>query len=113
MQNTNGKVNVAFYSNSLSFNDPNQSYRYLFLNSTGNTMSIFLDSLPASDYAFAIFHDENNNLQIDQNFHGIPTEGFAFSNNVVGNFGPPSWTRVKFTLCTGKAIIQNISLNFY
>ena len=113
MQNTNGKVNVALYNNSSSFNDPNQSYRSLFLNCTGNTMSIFLDSLPAGDYAFAIFHDENNNQQIDQNFLGIPTEGFAFSNNAMGNFGPPSWTQAKFTAATGTAITQNISLNFY
>jgi uncharacterized protein (DUF2141 family) len=53
-------------------------------------MSIFLDSLPAGEYVFAIFHDENNNKQIDQNFLGIPTEGLPFSNNELGNFGPPS-----------------------
>lgn len=113
MQNTNGKVNMALYNNSSSFNDPNLTYRSLFLNCSGSSMTIFLDSLPAGDYAFGIFHDENNNQQIDQNFLGIPTEGFAFSNNAMGNFGPPTWTQAKFTAHTGTAITQNITLNFY
>lgn len=113
MQNTNGKVNVALYNSSSSFNDPNQAYRKLFLNCTGGSMTITLDSLAQGEYAFAIFHDENNNQQIDQNFLSIPTEGFAFSNNAMGTFGPPNWTQSKFSVPASSTVNQTITLNFY
>lgn len=113
MQNTNGKVNVALYNSSSTFNDPNQAYRELFLNCTGGSMTITLDSLVQGEYAFAIFHDENNNQQIDQNFLSIPTEGFAFSNNAMGTFGPPNWTQSKFSVPASSTVNQTITLNFY
>jgi uncharacterized protein (DUF2141 family) len=113
MQNTNGKVNVALYKSSSTFNNPNQAFRELFLNFTGNSMVISLDSLDQGEYAFALFHDENNNQQLDQNFLSIPTEGFAFSNNAMGSFGPPSWTQSKFIIPKNSTATQTISLNFY
>lgn len=113
MQNTNGKVNVALFNSSTSFNDPNQTFRELFLVCTGSNMTISLDSIIPGDYAFAIFHDENDNQNLDQNFLGIPTEGFAFSNNAMGSFGPPSWTQSKFTILNSSIVDQNITLNFY
>ncbi len=113
MQNTNGKVNLALYNSSTSFNDPNQTYRELFLVCTGSNMTISLDSIIPGDYAFAIFHDENDNQNLDQNFLGIPTEGFAFSNNAMGSFGPPNWTQSKFTILNSSIVDQNITLNFY
>lgn len=113
MQNTNGKVNFALFNSSATFNDPNQAFGELFLDCTGTNMTFTLDSLPPGEYAFGIFHDENNNQQIDENFLGIPTEGFAFSNNAMGNFGPPSWSQSKFTLPENNTVTQNITLNFF
>ena len=34
------------------------------------------------------FHDENSNEELDTNFIGIPKEGFGFSNDAFGKFGP-------------------------
>jgi uncharacterized protein (DUF2141 family) len=113
MQNTNGKVNFALYNSSSSFNDPNQALAELFLVCTGPNMTITLDSIVPGDYAFAIFHDENDNQQIDQNWLNIPTEGFAFSNNAMGSFGPPNWTQSKFNIPNSSTVTQNITLNFY
>lgn len=113
MQNTNGKINVALYNSSSTFNNPNQACRELFLDCIGPTMTITIDSLIQGEYAFAIFHDENNNQQIDQNLLSIPTEGFAFSNNAMGTFGPPNWTQAKFSIPASSTVNQTISLNFY
>lgn len=113
MQNTNGKINIALYNSSATYNDPNQAYKELFVPCNATSMSFTLDSIPAGEYAFAIFHDENDNQQLDQNFLNIPTEGFAFSNNSMGNFGPPSWSQAKFTITESSAVTQNITLNFF
>jgi uncharacterized protein (DUF2141 family) len=113
MQNSNGKVNFALYNSSSSFNDPTQTYREIFSNAQINSMTVTIDSLPPGDYAFGIFHDENQNNEIDKNWMGIPSEGFAFSNNAMGSFGPPSYTQAKFTIPEKSIITQDINLKFY
>ena len=50
-----------------------------------------MKDLPAGTYALALVHDENDNLKIDTGLFGIPTEGFCFSKNAMGLFGPPSF----------------------
>jgi uncharacterized protein (DUF2141 family) len=113
MKNSNGKVNFALYNSESSFNEPNQAYKEIFANAIEGNMSFVLDSLPAGEYTFAVFHDENSNSEIDQNWLGIPSEGFAFSNNAMGSFGPPSYSQAKFTITSKSIVSQNISLNFY
>ncbi len=56
---------------------------------------IFKNVLPGS-YAIAILHDENNNQKMDKTILGIPKEGYGFSNNVSGAFGPPSYKKASF-----------------
>ena len=113
MQNMNGTINFALYNNSASFNDPNQVYKSLSFIPTGANMSFTIDSLPAGTYAFGVFHDENNNQTIDQNWLGIPTEGFGFSNNAMGSFGPPTYNQAKFVVLKSQTHVQTIALNFY
>ncbi len=113
MQNSDGKVSFALYNSSATFNDPSQAFREIFPNAQINSMTISIDSLPAGDYAFGIFHDENNNNQIDKNWMGIPSEGFAFSNNAMGSFGPPSYSQAKFTVPDKSIVTQDINLKFY
>ena len=49
-------------------------------------------------YAAAIYHDENGNKKLDQNFLGIPKEGYAFSNNAKGMMGPPKFKDAVFSV---------------
>lgn len=112
MKNINGKLNVALYNTSASFNDPNAAFREQFLVLPSQSMTVTIDSLPAGTYAFALFHDENDNQTLDQNFLNIPQEGFAFSNNSMGTFGPPTFNQAKFNLPKNSTATQNISLRF-
>jgi uncharacterized protein (DUF2141 family) len=112
MENTNGKLNVALYNNSDNFNNPELVYKELFLTLPGQSMTVIFDSIPAGTYAFALFHDENDNQVLDQNFLNIPQEGFAFSNNSMGTFGPPSYNQAKFNIPKNSTVTQNISLRF-
>jgi uncharacterized protein (DUF2141 family) len=47
-----------------------------------------------------VIHDENENEELDTKM-GIPREGIGFSNNVMGNFGPPSFEKSSFTISDG------------
>jgi uncharacterized protein (DUF2141 family) len=48
-------------------------------------------ALPQGTYAIAAYHDENGNGRLDENFLGMPKEGFGFSRNPDTRFGPPKF----------------------
>ncbi|WP_081867648.1 DUF2141 domain-containing protein [Hymenobacter sp. IS2118] len=52
--------------------------------------------LPQGEWAVAITQDLNNNDKIDKNFIGIPTEPYAFSNNVRPTIAAPVFDECKF-----------------
>jgi uncharacterized protein (DUF2141 family) len=54
--------------------------------------------LPKGEWAVAITQDMNNNDKIDKNFIGIPTEPYAFSNNVRPTVAAPVFDECKFTV---------------
>lgn len=62
--------------------------------------SIDVNGFTPGTYALSLFHDENQNGQLDTML-GIPREGFGFSGNPVVRFGPPTFKRVKVDLGTG------------
>ena len=52
--------------------------------------------LPQGEWAVAITQDINNNDKLDKNFLGIPTEPYAFSNNVRPTVAAPKFEECKF-----------------
>lgn len=65
---------------------------------TGKTMTYTFKDLPQSEYAFAIYHDENKNSKLDKNIVGVPTEYYGFSNNARRTFSAPSFEEASFDL---------------
>jgi len=55
-------------------------------------------NLKPGKYAVRYSHDENLNNEMETNMFGIPTEGYGFSNNPVGRFGPPPFEEWLFEI---------------
>ena len=60
------------------------------------TLTIDIPDLTYGEYALAVFHDENNNGEMDRNLVGIPSEPFAFSKPPVSKLRIPKFEEVKF-----------------
>lgn len=67
-------------------------------------VEIVIEGLAAGTYAITIMHDANDNKKLDSNLIGIPKEGFGFSNNAMGSFGPPSFDKAKFEFTNSSRI---------
>lgn len=65
--------------------------------------------LPPGEYALSIFHDTNDNGELDANFIGIPKEPVALSNNARPKFGPPKYKDAVFEL-GAEPVLQQISM---
>lgn len=91
-----GKVMVALFNSEANYNG-GQPVAAAEVDATGSTIAVF-EGLPAGDYAVRAFHDVNGDGRMNTNPFGMPNEPYAFSNNAVGNMGPASWERARFTV---------------
>lgn len=66
---------------------------------------IVIKNLSSCEYAFQYFHDENNNNELDSNWLKIPKEGYGFSNNAIGKYGPPSFEQWVFEINDHKKVV--------
>lgn len=70
-----------------------------------NKCVILIENLKPGKYAVRYFHDENFNGLMETNMFGMPTEGYGFSNNAVGMFGPPPFEKWLFEIDEDKKIV--------
>jgi uncharacterized protein (DUF2141 family) len=70
-----------------------------------NKCTFSIPNLSPGKYAIRYYHDENLSGKMEKNPLGRPTEGYGFSNNVIGKFGPPAFEKWLFDLSEDKKII--------
>lgn len=104
-----GKLWIAIYRPGEKFGGDNPGmHKIVPVNSMKNKILEF--NLPEGTYAIAIFHDVNNNEELDKNLVGIPKEPYGFSNNFKPRFSAPQFKDCSFELpAQGKQI--SIELN--
>ena len=102
-----GTIMIGLYKDENTFLDKVFKAQKTDANSTSVTVTF--KNIPAGEYGISLFHDKDENGELNTNFIGIPSEPYAFSNNAKGMFGPAKWEDVKFSI-TEKETIQNIKL---
>jgi uncharacterized protein (DUF2141 family) len=70
-----------------------------------NKCFFIIENLNPGKYAVRFYHDENMNGKMETNLVGKPTEGYGFSNNVTGKFGPPIFQKWLFEIAGDKKIV--------
>jgi uncharacterized protein (DUF2141 family) len=112
INNQNGSIQISIYDGEDGFpDDYKKAFFYKTYPITPDLKKIVIENIPYGTYALAVLHDENDNFKLDTNFLGIPKEGYGFSNNVKGMFGPPSFNRAKFEM-KEKESYHLIKLNY-
>lgn len=114
IRNNKGNILVSLFKDGNGFpDDPEKVVKRIKLSIADNRAEVVFTNLPAGTYAVAILHDENNDLKLNKNLLGIPKEGFGFSNNVMGTFGPPSFTKAGFQHQAGRLTQVNIRTKYF
>lgn len=109
LKNNSGTVKVALCNSLENYNNHKEPFKGFNLPILNNKAEITLTDLSPGYYAVKVFHDANNNNDLDTNLLGIPIEDYGFSNNANGIFGPPSWNKAKVLIGEGHSeIIINI-----
>lgn len=110
-QSEKGNIYMALYNSEDNFMDIDKASLKIIKSVNSFKSGVNLKISTSSEYAVVIFHDENNNGELDTNSLGIPKEGYAFSNNATGMFGPPSFDKASFQ-CTSGMCSQVLELNY-
>ena len=75
-------------------------------------LRVVIPGMPPGRWAVQVIHDENDNVDFDRNFLGIPTEGYGFSNNPRGTFGPPDFDDAAVTM-EGRPLDLTVELLYW
>lgn len=73
-------------------------------------VEVRFSGLPVGTYAFKLFHDVNDNGELDTDTLGIPSEPYYFSNDASDPFSAPEWEEAKFNVPYGQ-VTKVISLD--
>lgn len=102
VKNDKGVVRVLLFDNAAGFpDDVENAVKNASVKITGDKAVITFDNLSAGTYALSVFHDSENTGKLRTNAFGIPRDGYGFSNNASGTFGPPSFQKAAFKVNAG------------
>jgi uncharacterized protein (DUF2141 family) len=109
VKNNKGQIAAAIYNSEKDF--MKTRYQGKATKAMKGSVEIVFENLPAGYYGLSVMHDANGNDKLDTNILGIPKEGFGFSNNVMGTFGPPSFEKAKVEVGSNKTV--SISMRYF
>jgi uncharacterized protein (DUF2141 family) len=113
LRNNKGHVLISIFKNGVGYPDkPEKSFKRAKLSISNKTAVFDFIGLPTGNYAIAILHDENDDMKMNTNFLGIPKEGYGFSNNVMGTFGPPVYSKASFNYTASTAATISIKARY-
>jgi uncharacterized protein (DUF2141 family) len=102
VKNDKGVVRVLLFDKAAGFpDDVENAVKNASVKITGDKAVITFDNLSAGTYALSVFHDSENTGKLRTNAFGIPRDGYGFSNNASGTFGPPSFEKAAFKVNAG------------
>ena len=104
-----GDIAAALFSNEADFLKTRFAVKKVKANK-GEVRLVF-ENIPSGIYALSVYHDANTNGELDKNLIGIPKEGFGFSNDAMGSFGPPNFKDASFVWKGGQTI--SLALKYY
>ena len=106
LASTHSVVKLNFYNDPSKFLKAGQMAIRLLVRPEGKTSISVPVELAPGEWAVALSQDTNDNDKLDKNFLGIPTEPYAFSNNVRPRFAAPNFEECKFTVAGPGQVIS-------
>ncbi|MFU8780589.1 MAG: MipA/OmpV family protein [Kiritimatiellia bacterium] len=91
---TGGSLQVLLFDNAEGFEDFKYPVKAKRFPADGRQV-LQIPDVPAGEYALLVFHDENDNQQLDVNFIGIPREPVGFSGAYRPR-GAPTFRNARF-----------------
>jgi uncharacterized protein (DUF2141 family) len=107
VESNDGQVMVALYDGAAGW--MKRPLQTASVEAVAGTTTVQFKDLAPGEYAFAVFHDANDNGRLDRNRMGMPVEMFTFSNDAQGFMGPAPYEAARFALpAAGRSLAVNL-----
>lgn len=112
LRSRDGQVIFGVFTSAKGFpSDAKRACNWQVRKIDADTMQ-FIADLPPGKYAATALHDQNSNNKLDQNFFGVPTEGYGVTNNPKPRFRAAKFSEAVVTLPEDGATVT-ISLQYF
>ena len=92
LQEAKGQICYSLFAKSKGFPDSSENtLQAKCVPIQERSPRLTIENLHLGTYALAVFHDLNQDGELNRNFLGIPQEGFGFSQNPQIKTSPPSF----------------------
>jgi uncharacterized protein (DUF2141 family) len=91
-----GMAMIALSDTQEDYEAEEAAFRAIEAEIIDNSAVWIVRNIPYGEYAIKVYHDEDDDGEMDTNFLGVPSEDYGFSNDATGTFGPASWEDAKF-----------------
>ncbi len=109
VRDNQGAVRADIFNSPEGFPKATKAMAHTSAPAKAGTVSLQFSDLAPGKYAVIVYHDENNDEQMDKRFGMIPIEGYGLSNNVRA-FAKPSFDECAFDIPATKN--QTINLRY-
>ena len=106
LESDEGSVVVAVFDSATSFDQRTGAVASQTVVPTDGSATWSVADLPAGTYAVAVYHDLNDNGELDRTTLGPPAEPYGFSNDARKIFGPPGFDAAAIELPAGRHTIR-------
>lgn len=104
LRNDKGVVRCGLYASAVGFREPGKEMKGVAAPISGGKATCVFNDVPPGSYAVAVFHAENNETQIETGMFGKPKQGYGFSRDAKGSFGPPSFDAAAYKYAGGGSV---------
>ena len=91
LRNDQGVVRCGLYNKADGFREPGKEYKGVVAKIEAGKATCRFEAVPPGTYAVAVFHAEHNEEKLETGTFGKPKQGYGFSRDAAGTFGPPSF----------------------
>ena len=93
-----GRINLGLFNDSSNWltSDDIPFVRVVPTLGHVDTMVITIEEVPVGIWAISLYHDLNQNNQLERGVLGLPAEPWGMSNNAIGTMGPATFKQASF-----------------
>ena len=93
-----GRINLGLFNDSSNWLTPDDIPFIRVVPTLGHvdTLTIAIEDVPVGIWAISLYHDLDENNQLERGMLGLPAEPWGMSNNAIGTMGPATFEQASF-----------------
>lgn len=96
LKDVNNPILIGVFNSEAHFSGKKLYKKYLAVPTKDKKAVVYINDLDYGTYAISLFQDKNRDMKLNTNFIGVPTEPYAFSNNIKPKLSAPEYNQCVF-----------------